>query len=128
MHNGDEQILLPGDATPDKLYDALYQYIEEGNDNNFQMIKLPHHGSYRNVTKEILDMIVCNNYVICTNGNRFFHPDKKMFIKVCKWAHIKDGGKIMFHMNYYDELFPKLGITPNEMSIYKFGCDGRRIF
>lgn len=128
LHDGERQILLSGDATPGKLYDALRQYINDGNSNHFDLIKLPHHGSYRNITKEILNLVVCNDYIISTDGNRFFHPDKKMFMKICSWGQRDKDGKIMFHMNYYDELFPLLNITDTEMSTYKFECDGRRIF
>ena len=69
LHDGERQILLSGDATPGKLYDALCQYIHDGNSNHFDLIKLPHHGSYRNITKEILNLVVCNDYIVSTNGN-----------------------------------------------------------
>ena len=73
LHIGkDKQVLLTGDATPDKLFAALGEYLEKGNSNCFELIKLPHHGSYRNLTKDILEQVVCFDYVICSNGDRYY--------------------------------------------------------
>ena len=39
LHIGDDnQVLLPGDATPDKLQIALTDYVESGNSNRFSLI------------------------------------------------------------------------------------------
>ena len=128
LHDGERQILLPGDATPDKLNLAIDEYLANGHSKVFDLIKLPHHGSYRNVTEQILKSIICNDYVVCTNGKRYCHPDKKMLLKLSKWGQVKDGDKLHVHLNYYEDLFPKLNISEQDMQTYKFDCDGQRVF
>lgn len=127
LHYKDSSILLPGDAIPEKLLNALDEYRKE-EIARFVLVKLPHHGSYKNITKEILDKIECSDYVVSTNGERYFHPNKKMMIKIFKWGKFIEGKKLTFHLNYYDDLYKKMNITEAEKRHYNFECDGQRIF
>ena len=124
---GDKQILLPGDAIPDKLTKALDKY-RKGETLKFDLVKLPHHGSYKNITEDILGKFECSNYMVSTNGMKYFHPDKKMMLKVLKWGKRIEGKQLTFHMNYYDELWKNLNITETEKLSYNFECDGKRAF
>ena len=126
-HINGHDILLPGDAIPTKLSDALDTYRKDSI-AHFDLVKLPHHGSYKNMTQDILSKIECSDYMISTDGAEFFHPNKKMILKVTKWGKVVGDGQIMFHFNYYDELFQKLGLTEEEKRIYRFDCDGQRTF
>lgn len=122
-----KKILLPGDSTPDKLSKALDNY-RKGEVLKFDLVKLPHHGSYKSITKDILEKFECSDYVVTTNGAQFFHPNKKMMLKVISWGKRKEGKKISFHLNYYHNLYKKLNITKEEERQYKFECDGKRDF
>lgn len=126
-HLNGHDVLLPGDAVPSKLLAALKLY---GKDSPicFDLVKMPHHGSYKNITEAIIGKIECMNYMITTDGTEFFHPNKKTILKVTKWGKKVADRQVTFHMNYYDELFPKLGITEEEMRNYGFKCDGKRAF
>ena len=129
LHVGDDkQILLPGDATPDKLLAVLKDYVEGGNSNRFSLIKLPHHGSYRNLTQNILGTIECKEYMICSNGDKHFLPNKMTLLKVSKWGRKSNGDNFLFHFNYFDELFSKLNISEQDMQNYQISCDGQRCF
>lgn len=129
VHVGEgKQVLLPGDATPDKLQAALKKYVEDGKSNRFSLIKLPHHGSYRNLTKDILGMIECEEYMICSNGDKHFLPNKKTLLKVSKWGRKSKGDNFRFHFNYFDELFPKLNISEQDKQNYHISYDGQRSF
>ena len=127
VHSNANAILLPGDSTPDRLSKALDEY-SKGRDVKFDLVKLPHHGSYKNISKEILEKYECSDYVISTNGERYYHPDKKMILKVVRWGKPISGEQMTFHMNYYDELYKKLNISEEEKQQYNFECDGRRVF
>lgn len=127
LKSGKKRVLLPGDAIPEHLYSSLNQYMD-GKVICFDLVKLPHHGSYKNVTKQILSTIRCSEYVISTDGKFFCHPDKKALLKILKWGNRNKRHKLFFHMNYYDELFSNLNITNDEMCEYKFECDGNRTF
>lgn len=123
----DKSILLPGDAIPNKLSKALDDYKKESL-LKFDLVKLPHHGSYKNITKDILSKFECSDYVITTNGVQHFHPNKKMMLKLFKWSQKKDDKQLTFHLNYYDELYKELNISKEEKIHYNFECDGQREF
>lgn len=126
-HLNGHDILLPGDATPPKLTAALKGYCKDGL-AHFDLVKAPHHGSYKNVTKGILGKIECYDYMITTDGTEFFHPNKKMLLKVLKWGKAISERQMTFHLNYYDKLYPELRITEEEKQNYGFNCDGQRTF
>lgn len=127
LTDGKRKILLPGDSTPAVLSKALDDY-RQNDIIDFDLIKLPHHGSYKNITKELLSKFRCADYVISTDGRTYMHPNKKMLLKIFKWGESKEGIKWKFHFNYYDELFGKLNITQENMDTYNFDCDGQSTF
>lgn len=113
--------LLTGDVTPKRLESIISKLYEENERNliPFDFIKLPHHGSHRNITKDIISKISCSKYVICTDGNNHYLPDKKTLLKVIKHQHV-DGNKISFLFNY-SETLEKLRIT--EIEKIKYNID-----
>jgi len=123
LTNGERNYLFPGDSTPGVLLKALSDYTE-ANPLCLDLFKLPHHGSYKNITQDILKRIVCSDYVVLTNGNVHFHPNKKMIIKVLKWGRRYNNKILRFHLNYYRELIKSLKISEAEMNKYKFELDG----
>lgn len=126
-HINGKDVLLPGDATPEKLLKALDEY-GKGELLTLDIVKLPHHGSYKNITQQILEKFVCSDFIISTNGKKYFHPDKKMMLKVISWGKTKEGRQLTFHLNYYDELYRLLNISEADKRHYNFECDGRRVF
>lgn len=66
--------------------------------------------------------------MICSNGDRYYLPDKKALMKIFKWGRKKATEKIRIHLNYYADLFPKLNISEQDMQNNHFFCDGKRIF
>ena len=49
----------------------------------YDLIKLPHHGSARNISNSYKDSILSLNFLICTDG--VCHPDKQTIAKLEKW-------------------------------------------
>lgn len=62
--------------------DAWGEDIWERADSSYDLIKLPHHGSVRNISEDWC-RIKCRNFMICTNGLQ--HPDKQTIAKLIKW-------------------------------------------
>lgn len=120
LQNKKKKGILTGDVTPQRfevISDLLFK--ENGNKKiKLDFIKLPHHGSHRSITKEIISKFNCDTYVISTNGLNNFLPNKKALLKVLEY-HEKDGNELNFLFNYYD-LIEKLNFTSKEMSEYKF--------
>ena len=67
----DKSILLTGDARGDMILRWLEKAgrLAPQETLHFDVIKLPHHGSDRNVTPEFFERITADHYVICGDGN-----------------------------------------------------------
>lgn len=112
----DKKVLLPGDCTPKELFDALRAYNGiKGTPMKLDLMKLPHHGSRRNITKEICSEIECSNYVISTIVNKkYCFPNKESVAKlVCYRSTPIETINICFN---YQESADVLGITKEEMA------------
>ncbi|WP_278380384.1 ComEC/Rec2 family competence protein [Chryseobacterium arthrosphaerae] len=112
--------LFTGDITPNrlkKIIDNLYEIQNNEKPVRFEIIKLPHHGSYRSLNKKILEKISCENFVISTNSNKDNLPNKTTLGKVIKYANRID--KINFYFNY-SEALNKLNISKQDMVKYEF--------
>lgn len=110
--------LLTGDITP-KRFEKIIDRLYTENDNNpvlYEFIKLPHHGSHRNITKKIISKVDCTNYVISTDGKNHYLPDKKALLKVIKYQ-AATGKNICFLFNY-SETLESLRISLNEKMKY----------
>lgn len=111
--------LLTGDVTPkrfEEISDLLFR--ENGNKKfDFDFIKLPHHGSHRSITKDIVSKFNCNTYVISTNGKNHFLPNKKCLLKIMEYRDIKSELNFVFN---YSDLKEKLNFTLEEMQEYNF--------
>lgn len=126
LKKDDHSILLPGDSTPDRLLATLLEYKKTEGNIKFDLVKLPHHGSYKNITEQILKSFTCSEYLISTSGEIYNHPDKKAILKILKWG-IHDKSIILFHFNY-PFLIEKLKFTEDERKEYHFNCDGTNTF
>lgn len=67
-------ILFTGDAWAENVIEAKGTY---------DLIKISHHGSARNLSENYPDTIQSSNFLICTDGR--MHPDKQTIAKLEKW-------------------------------------------
>ena len=123
----DEKILLPGDCTPNELYKALHFYNNtHGNPLKLNLMKLPHHGSVRNITKSICNEIECSNFIVSTKVNKKYgFPNKEAIAKlICYRNHNDETINVYFN---YQESLEVLGITETEQVDYNIklavGCE-----
>ncbi len=116
-----ENILLTGDITPKRFNEIIDKmYVDNGNNPvHFALIKLPHHGSYRNLSREILGKIDCARFFISTNGKNNFLPNKRALLKVLKYARREKGQEFEFIFNY-EEVLDYIKITSEEKKHYNF--------
>ncbi len=122
----DKKLLLPGDSTPEELCDALQYYNKiNGAPLELNFMKLPHHGSTRNITKNILDEVICSNFIISTKKNKkYYFPNKETIAKLIRYRK-SDDKKINIYFNYQESL-DVLGITEEELkenNIYLKVCN-----
>ena len=92
----DFKILLLGDSVPSQIINALNNLgYSETNKLQLSICKLSHHGSNRNTSDQLLELIDCNNFIISSdwNGPR---PGKECLSRIA--VNIK--GKKIFYCNY----------------------------
>ena len=72
----EKKLLFLADSHPRLILKSLLKYQSEGV-INFDSIKVSHHGSFNNISLELLEKIDSQVYIFSTNGNRNNHPDKE---------------------------------------------------
>jgi beta-lactamase superfamily II metal-dependent hydrolase len=88
-----KRILFLADAHPGLIVQSLNEYQNEGT-IIFDLIKVSHHGSFGNISRELLNKIDSERYLMSTNGQKHGHPDKETI------AHIITR-KADFHRKLY---------------------------
>lgn len=88
---GGKKMLLTGDGLADDILAGLREakLLKAGGTLHVDVLKLPHHGSARNVTEEFLATVTADHYVVSANG-RYDNPDLvtlKLFSQVRGAAH-----------------------------------------
>jgi beta-lactamase superfamily II metal-dependent hydrolase len=81
------RVLLAADAHPDRLIASVRSLAAvEGRRLVLDAFKLPHHGSQRNISRELVEAVSCPRYLISTNGSYFKHPDEVAVARVIKYG------------------------------------------
>jgi beta-lactamase superfamily II metal-dependent hydrolase len=81
----DRSCLLAGDAHAPVLIDALDAWLGPGGVLEVDLFKLPHHGSWNNVTSELIRRVRARAYVFSTSGGGGYgHPNDEAVAKVIR--------------------------------------------
>jgi beta-lactamase superfamily II metal-dependent hydrolase len=75
---GETRILLTGDAAPSVLVPAVRRLLAERELSALPLtaLKMPHHGSAKNITSELVRCLPASHYLFSTDGSYFKHPDE----------------------------------------------------
>lgn len=82
----DKNYLFAADSCSSIIKEGLISlgFVKDGK-VNLSLMHLPHHGSCRNTSKELLDIVDCNMYVITGNGrNKYYLPNKETIARLLK--------------------------------------------
>lgn len=103
LKNDGKNYLLLGDSHPSEIVTTI-KNIGYNKDNklNVELFKLSHHGSQKNTSVELLNLVDTSNYVVSTNGDLHNHPDKATIARI---VTSNPNAKIYFN---YPKLIPKL--------------------
>lgn len=93
-------VLLAADAHPDTLLASLERLASGHGMFAVDLVKLPHHGSRANLTREIVEKLDCRRFAISTSGAVFGHPDPETIARLLKFG--KRGAKTLY-FNYASE-------------------------
>ena len=71
------RMLLTGDTRGDHIIEGLAAAgLLEGGRCHVDLLKLPHHGSDRNLEPAFFETVTSDHYVISSNGEKFDNPDQ----------------------------------------------------
>ena len=77
-----KRVLFGADAHPTVLLESLKRAPLNLDRLPLCALKLPHHGSKNNVSKELIKAFPAENYLVSTNGQQFYHPDKEAIARI----------------------------------------------
>lgn len=79
-----KSFLFLGDSHPEVILNYLNRkgFTKEGKKLEIEFVKISHHGSCKNTTKELLEVIDTNNYIISTSGEFHAHPHKRTLSRI----------------------------------------------
>jgi hypothetical protein len=85
---GARSLLLTGDARSDEILAGMREagVLDADGRRHVSILKMPHHGSIRNVTAEFLQAVTADCYVISANG-RYGNPDYEALVLTVETAH-----------------------------------------
>lgn len=64
MEFENKKLLFSGDSTSENILRAINKYYAC---NEFEIVKLPHHGSPRNISRELIKQMKSERFIISTN-------------------------------------------------------------
>jgi beta-lactamase superfamily II metal-dependent hydrolase len=112
------RVLLAGDAHPDLLVSSLAPLAKAaGGRLPIDLLKVPHHGSKGNTTRELVELLDCRRFLLSTDGKRHGHPDPEAIARLLAFA--PTGAKALY-FNYRTERTEPWG--DNEL-MAKYGYD-----
>jgi hypothetical protein len=88
-YNGDK-VLCTGDAHPEGIIQALGSLYPD-RPPDLCAFKLPHHGSQNNVSRELIEAVRCNHWLVSTNGVKHYHPDAAAIARVLQYGRPPQG-------------------------------------
>jgi hypothetical protein len=90
-------VLLAGDATVQGLTEGLGRLLAERQLDRLELtaLKVPHHGSVRNVTRDLLSLVPADYYLFSSDGSRFGHPDAAGVARVLEFG--RPGAELVFN-------------------------------
>lgn len=95
-----KNLLFTGDAYSHVILSGLNHFgYTEDIPLEVELMKLPHHGSKKNLFDPLLSCIKTDNYAVTSNGSGHQHPDKQALARV-----IKQNKKSKIYFNYEDRM------------------------
>lgn len=87
LEYGGRRALFAADAHPDLLLRGIEAMsAENGGRVPLDVFKIPHHGSKNNLSKQMLELIDCQTYLLSTSGSQYHHPDQAAVARILKYG------------------------------------------
>jgi len=95
--------LFTGDAFAGDVLGAIHGLAAREGKTEFAVnaLKLSHHGGHKNTSRELIDALVCDRFLISTDGTIYEHPDRESVARVI--VHGRKLGTPELCFNYRSE-------------------------
>ena len=101
----DKKLLFLGDSHEDIIFESLVKLKDKDYDLKFDLMKVSHHGSNKNISNRLINLITCNKFLFSTDGLSHKHPNLEAIAKIV--ANNIESKKELF-FNYELDIFEKL--------------------
>jgi hypothetical protein len=88
---GGKRLLLLGDAFSDVIAAQLDMLLANTGEKllHADLVKLPHHGSRANLGPSLMEKLMCERWVISSDGKYFNHPDAEAIARVIRYSRAR---------------------------------------
>lgn len=85
---GGASVLLAADAHAPVLESSIQTLLAQRHASRLtvDLFKVSHHGSQNNVSSTLIRLLDCSRYLISTNGDHFYHPDRQAIARILKYG------------------------------------------
>ncbi|MBN1814408.1 MAG: hypothetical protein JXA14_21390 [Anaerolineae bacterium] len=96
-----KRCLFAGDAHPSVLRASIKKLLDDLGESRLRLdaFKVSHHGSKSNLSRDLLELLACERYLVSTNGSYFGHPDKEAVARII----VHGGENSILYFNYRSE-------------------------
>ena len=109
------RVLLGADAHMDRLVPSVKALCKGNKPLRLDALKVSHHGSEGNLSRDLLELIDCQRYLLSTNGSYFKHPKPMTMARI-----LKHGGKKKTLFFNYDSKFTRIWDKKDWKSTYGY--------
>ena len=103
MSYEDKNYLFLADAHPSVVIEGLNIFgYSKDNPLNVELMKVSHHGSMHNTSKELLEIVRADNYLISSNATKHGLPNKRTIARI---IHNTPNAYIYFNYDLKDTIF-----------------------
>ncbi|MEM7373643.1 MAG: MBL fold metallo-hydrolase [Bacteroidota bacterium] len=118
-----KKILMLADSHPSVVAASLreWKYSPQAK-LPLDCMKISHHGSRKNTSEELLELISCQNYIISSDGiNSYGHPSKECLVRIICSPSRDVSKPIKFYFNYRTPNLQAI-FSKEEEQAYNFHC------
>ena len=114
------RVLFAADAHAPVLVESIKTLLRQSGDDRLKLdlYKVSHHGSQNNVSSELIELLDCPRYLVSTNGDHFFHPDRQAMARILRYG----GERKTVYFNYNNRLNDVWGSDELAATREKYGC------
>ncbi|WP_315080681.1 MBL fold metallo-hydrolase [uncultured Clostridium sp.] len=116
-----KKMLFLGDSHSDTIEKYIESILLSTKEKKlkFDLVKISHHGSGYNTSTKLLELIDCDNFLICTNGKKFSHPDEETLARI---INSNEGKHKKIYLNYKTQSVKKF-INNKLMKKYNYSIE-----